>query len=211
MRVLPNARDWLVARQVYRRFAVRPGATHIATAGALAHLAAVLRQYPINAVLEYGAGIGTITYLLLTYPDCKRTVVSIERDSFCLDQLRQNIPEEMRPRLTVASESPRDYFDLVIIDGKFPLGADRPLLRQGTICFVEGTRSNFRASFEEDMRTTGLTLDFVPHPVRWGGMRFKVPLKWSPTRFGFARPQLHLALLTKKNCSIGMVRAANAR
>jgi hypothetical protein len=207
MRVSPNARDWLVAWKVYRRFAARPGATHIATAGALAHLAAVLRCYPINAALEFGAGIGTITYLLLTYPEPNRAVVSIERDTFCLDQLRKNIPEEMRSRLIVTSDSPRNYFDLVVIDGKFPLGADRPLFRQGTICFVEGTRAKCRTSLAEDMKTTGLSLHLVGHPIRWGGVRLKLPLKWSRTRLGFARPQLRLAVLTKKHCSIGIVRS----
>lgn len=57
----PNEEDWAVAESVHTRFLARPGAGHIASPYALAHLAAILRQAEINSVVEFGAGIGTLT------------------------------------------------------------------------------------------------------------------------------------------------------
>lgn len=199
MFIYPNSADWRYAREVHRRFAVRAGSAHIATAGALAYLAATLRQCPINSVLEFGAGIGTITYLLLSIPPDIRTVVSAEKNQFCIDQLRQNIPAALWSRLTLISDGapPTDSrFDLVIIDGKIPKCSDYSFLREGLVCFVEGNRGKARSEIESVARTKDLTCSFVRLPPR--GM---ILIRWHPTRFGFSRPHLRI----QPCCAIGVV------
>jgi predicted O-methyltransferase YrrM len=148
MRVVPGLGDWLTAYRVHQRFASRPGAKHIATWRALAYLAAVVRQHQPKAVLEFGAGIGTITYLLLS-ANPNLNVVSVEANPFCLAQLEQNIPDQFKPRLTVVTLNDarlNDGFDLIVIDGDY--GSNNyAFLRQGTICFVEGTRKHARSAY----------------------------------------------------------------
>jgi 16S rRNA A1518/A1519 N6-dimethyltransferase RsmA/KsgA/DIM1 with predicted DNA glycosylase/AP lyase activity len=48
--------------------------------------------------LEFGSGIGTITYLLLS-ANQSLTVVGVEANAFCLAQLDQNIPDDFKARL----------------------------------------------------------------------------------------------------------------
>jgi len=72
-------------------------------------------------VLEFGAGIGTLTYLLLGVRDPRLNVVALETNPFCLAQLERNIPEEFKPRLTViptAGSVPQMHFDLIVVDGR---------------------------------------------------------------------------------------------
>lgn len=81
MRVLPTLGDWLTAYRVHRRFASRPGGKHIATWRALICLAALVRKDQSTAVLEFGTGIGTITYLLLSV-SAKLNVVGLKTVRF---------------------------------------------------------------------------------------------------------------------------------
>jgi predicted O-methyltransferase YrrM len=122
MRVVPGLGDWLTAYRVHQRFASRPGAKHIATRRAPVCLSAVVRKHQPKAVLEFGTGIGTITYLLLSASP-KLNVVGVEADPFCLAQLERNIPDEFKPRLTVVALNDAQLngrFDLVVIDGPLP-------------------------------------------------------------------------------------------
>jgi predicted O-methyltransferase YrrM len=96
MRVIPDLGDWLTAYRVHRRFASRLGAKHIATRRALVCLSTVVRKHQPKAVLEFGTGIGTITYLLLSASP-ELNVVGVEADPFCLEQLERNIPQEFKP------------------------------------------------------------------------------------------------------------------
>jgi Methyltransferase small domain len=160
MKVLPHLSDWLFACRVYRRFSSRPGASHIATRRALACLAAVLRQKRPRAVLEFGCGIGTITYAVLA-ADPDLDVVGIEANPFCLDQLERNIPAEFKPRLTVTRRDDHRidrHFDLIIIDGKF---ASEPpaFLLPDTICFIEGDREAQAKDLQDMAAVKGLSID----------------------------------------------------
>jgi len=160
MKVRPNLNDWIFACRVYGRFSSMPGASHIATRRALSCLAAVLRQKRPKAVLEFGSGIGTVTYMLLaSSPDLR--VIGIEANPFCLEQLARNIPDELKPRLTLANSDDARLdrrFDLIIIDGKF---ASRPpaFLLPGTICFIEGDRESQAKDLEDMAAAKGLSID----------------------------------------------------
>lgn len=158
MRCFPKPADWILAFRVYQRFRERPGSNHIASWRALACLAAVVRKYRPKEVLEFGCGIGTITYMLLR-ASSEIHVLGIESNGFCLDQLDQNIPAELGSRLDVArigDDGTDRRFDLVIIDGKYdPNGA---FFRPGTICFIEGSRPRQAAQLVELAKTKGLAI-----------------------------------------------------
>lgn len=87
MKVEPSALDWAYAKSVYDEFSQKPGAQHIASEFALAHLGAVLNKVKPNSVLEFGAGIGTITHFLLKHPANIGHVTTTENNPYCLDQL----------------------------------------------------------------------------------------------------------------------------
>jgi hypothetical protein len=195
MDLLPNAEDWRLARTVHERFKRRPGSAHIASVGALSHLAALLRTERIKSVLEFGSGIGTVSYLLLASPPKDRRVVSFERNPFCLSQLARNIPQELGARLTVHEEKtvPDDTFDLVVIDGSV---ADYSFLRNGQLLFVEGNRAKQRHVVERVAKERGFACSFHRYPVDGPVLR----LKWR--RLGaFPIPRLTLRFF----CSIAKI------
>ena len=174
MHLVPNSDDWRLARSVHKRFKFRPGSDHIASAGALAHLAALLRTERVKSVLEFGSGIGTVSYLLLTTPPKDRHVVSVERNPFCLSQLTRNIPQELGPRFSIhrGKTVPDDDFDLVVIDGSVP---DYSFLREGQLLFIEGGRSTQRHAVERIAEERGFSCSIYRYPedgprfyVKWG-------------------------------------------
>jgi protein-L-isoaspartate O-methyltransferase len=187
--------DWRAAESVHERFVARPGSQYIASIFALANLAALLRRHQPRSVVEFGAGIGTITYLLLTYGSENRVVVSTEHHPYCLEQLKHNIPAALWKRLTVISDGRelRGEFDLAIIDGPIPESDQGTILRPGLICFVEGGRDKGRALIEERAKKKGLVCSFRRYRERRQPLRVSFRIKWSPTRFGFARPIPRLA------------------
>ena len=211
MRVKPSDADWKVADEVFRRFHPLPGSQHIASRYALAHLATVLRQNEIKSVVEFGVGIGTITYLLLTYPKPTRTVVSTERDAFCLEQLERNLPTDLRARLTVISDGslPRGDFDLAVIDGKVTSAEYATLLRPGLICFVEGGRLPQRKRVMQNVGADGLNCNFRHHADR------HLPrLQWQKVVIRFHWPRLNMPGLRqlfgrKSGCTIGVITGAS--
>jgi hypothetical protein len=217
MRVVSSLGDWLIAYRVHRRFASRAGGEkHIATRRALICLATVVRKHQPKEVLEFGTGIGTITYLLLS-AGTELNVVGVEDSPFCIEQLQRNIPEEFKPRLTVVSknEVPVDRrFDLIVVDGRLPPRTDKhAFLRNGTICFIEGNRWKQGAKLMQMAKAKNLVCDFEKQSLG----AFRTRLRWRNTQLGsfrffrntklasfrFSRP----ALVRRKTCRIGVLRA----
>lgn len=79
-----NANDKRFASEVHSRFSSKSGSERIATKFALAHLSAVLNKYKPMDVIEYGAGIGTVTYALLSHPVGIKKLTTTEQNDFCL-------------------------------------------------------------------------------------------------------------------------------
>jgi len=183
MLVRPSLKDWFSALRVHRRFKAFPGSEHIASRIALAHLAAILRQRDCKSALEFGAGIGTITYLLLQYG---LRVVSIEHDAFCQDQIKQNIPEQWQSRMTLITDRVGvdidSVFDLVIIDGKLPAGNTYRFVRPGTICFVEGSRKYSTLKFQKRVAAAGLYC-VMENYKPWTRLRVKIRKTGIRSRF----------------------------
>jgi len=192
--IQPTREDWRLAREVHSHFRARPGSQHIATAFALAHLAALLRVLPVKSVLEFGAGIGTITFLLQERLPADGRIVCAERNAWCREQFAINIPQsprvalipEGRPHLT-------DPFDLVIIDGPITPGAQ--YVRAGTACFVEGNRNGPWSMFADGLSAQGLVCHRTNYPAK--GFR----IRWRMSRLGLNLPRLRRT----KGCWIGVV------
>ena len=196
MRVTPKLDDWTSAYRVYRRFATRPGSEHIATWRALACLSALVGLRQLQSVLEFGTGIGTITYLLLSALP-KLTVVGLETNPFCLTQLDRNIPDALKQRLTVVTDRKAlldGAFDLVVIDGRLPKTDDWPFLRRGTLCFVEGNRERQSATLLEIAASKNLVLDLEKQSFG------ELHIAWQRTGLGIPRPVLE----RRKTCRIGI-------
>lgn len=205
MRVKPSTEDWAVARRVYRAFARKPGSGHIASEVALAHVAAVVRVGKIKSVLEFGAGIGTVTYLLLDCLPKDRTLVSTEHDPFCRDQLARNLPADMRQGFRVLCPHEKEgseSFDLVIVDGKLAKTQMSDYLRPGSICFIEGDRARTRTTIHAGLAKRTLFCDFEYHSRR------AKRLDWRKSSFGLSYPRVNLSLTPTRGCWIGEVSPA---
>ena len=168
MIVEPRQEDWILARKIHDTFRKKPGAQHIATAFALAHLSRILNTEKPRKVLELGAGIGTITYLLASHPCAPGKIVSTEENAFCLGQLERNIPPEYMSKVdlvTVPEEIVHldERFDLVIFDSSHDEFDISNLLKEGAICFVEGSRKPTRKSIREKLERIGMRCDFTNH------------------------------------------------
>ena len=211
MKIDVTRADWRRAGETHRLFSAKPHAEHIASKFALAHLAAILRTYDVRSVLEFGAGIGTLTYLLLASRH-DLTVVCTERKSLCLNCLEQNIPSGMRERLTIHAENPPSIegtFDLVIIDGKIK---NALFLKPGSISFVEGQRTRERRNLETLLNEYGMTCEFTNH-LQWRlEIAWQRP-KWRPLRRlrGWGMEEIKVPILVRrKGCWIGRVEPVRA-
>lgn len=150
------------AREIWQRFAARPGATvdgvvGIASEHAVAGLIRVIERYRPRRILELGAGIGTLTYTLLA--TARRTglaeqegfsLLTIENEPFCLEQLPENLADfaggyRVAPT-TEGLKERGEAFDLLVVDGGGDLGNDlgvqdvSGVLRPGAVVLVEGGR-----------------------------------------------------------------------
>lgn len=146
------------ARQIYQRFRSYPGSDWIAkpegVAGVIEHIASARPR----AILEVGAGIGTLTHAIVAtlraLPHSAR-VVSIEHDSFCLAALEEHLGSELAD-VEIAPDStrlPPAAFDFVIVDGgTLERGGYAELLAPGGVVLVEGGRGPQRVAMEATKR-----------------------------------------------------------
>lgn len=205
MQVEPSESDWSFAKLVYDEFSQKPGAQHIASEFALAHLSAVVNKVKPASVLEFGAGIGTITNFLLKHPVNIGHVTTTENNPFCLEQFAANISEEYSGRYDLIVDEGtlvpgQTSYDLVIVD--VMLG--RPsyaYLDRGTTCFVEGTRSVNRREIDDELAARGLRCDFVNY--NRGVKYFSLDLRRSK-KYGFLYPKFRFSKV-RKGCWIGAV------
>jgi hypothetical protein len=196
--IRPTSEDWRLAREIRSRFAGKPGSDHIAKLSGLAHLVALLRNRPIKSALEFGSGIGTITFLLLERLPRDARIVCTERNEWCRQQFEHNIPASERHRVELLPEGRpeiEEEFDLVVIDGPASHGAR--YVREGTICFVEGNRKETWSGISAAMAGRALSCSLTYYP----GASWKIV--WRPSRFGFSLPR---KITRTIGCSIGVVK-----
>jgi len=190
-----------LARQIHERFSRLEGAEHIASVCSLQWLAAVLRTFRPKRVLELGAGIGTMTELLLTPQFGVEKVYSTEDNAFCLAALRRNLPRlDGRLELLTTGEDLRKIegdLDLIAGDGGFYSPLEFCHSRAGTILFFEGSRSKLRGVASETLARQGLRCEMRQYGA--GGTKWKLGWVW-----GMPIPR---RVRQRAVCWIGMVQS----
>ena len=173
------------ARSIFERFRRYPGSDWIAKPQAVSGVMECIIEIRPRAILEVGAGIGTVTCAILSA--LRRTgqdsrFVAIEHDSFCLRALAEHIGQDLsrvdlRPG---AADLEPGAFDLIIVDGgTVERGGYVELLAPGGTMIVEGGRQPQRAAMAKAGRP------FIVRPVgsvHWDGgwywrMKFEPSLK----------------------------------
>src|SRR5215207_3102544 len=181
MKVEVTEADRALAADIHRLFSAKPHSEHIASEFALAHLAALVRTQDFRSVLEFGAGIGTMTYLLLSRLPAA-TVDCTDPNETCFSALGLDLPREMRTRLMIhrdASQLGR-AFDLVIIDGAVD-GVTATLFTPGSVCFAEGKRAKERRTIQQLLNESQMACAFTNYlPWRFQFTRHRI--EWRPLR-----------------------------
>lgn len=190
--LIVSARDDEVAARIHKRFLGYEGSQHIANRSTLRWFAALMRTFRPERILELGAGIGTMTELMLMPEYEVRTVFTTETDKFCLDALSKNLTNPNDPRLRIFTTEPdlheiTEPLDLVVGDGGFYSALEFQNCREGTLLFFDGNRSKLRAIAQEtlkrkhlkcDMRQLGTGRKVVVWSVRrWWGVPIPVRRK----------------------------------
>lgn len=206
MRIEPGREDWALAGEVYDLFRRKPGAEHIASRFALAHLSSILSMQKPCRVLEMGAGIGTITYLLCHHPCSPERIVSTEENDFCLQQLETNIPQSCLKRIELITNPVdisllKEKFDMIIFDSQHDDIDITNILGEGTVCFVEGSRKPTREAIQRMLENIGMRCEFTNHAQ--GKKAFHVSTKkWNI--LGLSIPKVRF-FKNIKGCWIGVV------
>jgi hypothetical protein len=208
MKVELSESDWAFAKSVYDEFSKKPGAQHIASEFALAHLSAVVNKVKPRSVLEFGAGIGTITYFLMKHPVNISHVTTTESNDFCLEQFAANIPDEFSGRYDLVVDDStlapgQRHYDLVIVDVSVS-SQGYAYLDSGMTCFVEGARSTNRREIEAELAGRGLRCDFVNY--NRGTQYCSIVLRRSK-KSGIPYPKFRFRKV-RKGCWIGAVEPA---
>ncbi len=165
LELIPDEIDWVHARNVHTCYAQKSGAQHIATEFALAYLSALVRIIQPKYVLEIGAGIGTISQLLLDHPNAITHLTAIEDNPFCIDALRNRFATPFKERFHLITDPTKfemgeQKFDLVVIDGLLQSKLYDSLKRD-SFCFVEGSRKSTRKVIIEKLENRNLAINFV--------------------------------------------------
>jgi hypothetical protein len=196
-----------LARDIYAEFKAKPESQHIAKEFALVELSKLIERIKPRHVLEIGAGIGTITKLLMTHPDRPERLTVTEAHPVCLRELEQNLKGLSRAGfLLVQAASELDIsadYDLVIFDGTLDGEQQYAVFKLGTWCFVEGSRGRTIEQLKLNLQRRHLTINIEQH--RPGGNK----LKFLSARrvFGMRLPAIKVKPI--KGCSIGQVIALN--
>ena len=205
MHISPSDADWALANEVHRAFAVKPGAQYIATAFALAHLSAVVNAERPETVLEFGAGIGKITRLLLQHPSHISQVTATKNNPFYIQELAKNIGDRYEGRYELVTDTDRSFsydkrYDLVVIDGLLT-PEQYKVLTLGTTCFVEGSRTRTRRELNEQIANRGLNCPFVNYNRGTRYFTFYIRRDSEPER---RRPKFKFRRVLK-GCWVGKV------
>jgi hypothetical protein len=161
VKIEPQESDRLRAHKLHCMFSGLPLAQHIASEWALMHLSALQRLVKPERTLEIGAGIGTITSMLL-YSTAE--ITAVEPESQFREELRKNIGLHDRLRVVSDLKTVEPPFDLVVIDGEFPTGY-RKVIGAKTLLFIEGSRTHQRRELKREW-VSYLPDPFIEHTIK---------------------------------------------
>jgi hypothetical protein len=194
-----------LARDIYSEFKSKPESHHIASEFALVGLAKLVAEIKPKTVLEVGAGIGTITKMLLQHPNRPVQLVVTEAHPVCLAELQNNLRETSLTGYqlvkTAADLKSNQTFDLVIFDGTLDNDKQYGVFKHGSWCFVEGGRGKTIAELNRRLQANGLSINIQSQ--RPSGRRLK--LKSTRTFFGLPLPAFKFR--PHKGYSTGQVHA----
>jgi len=200
-----GAAEAQLARSIFQEFRAKPGSQFIASEFALSRLAEFLSSNPVNSVLEIGAGIGTVTKLLLKHPGRPARIVSTEAIPFCIEQLTKNIAGTDRTGWSLVRGIEQlgkdENFDLVIIDALLDSVSQYRFFKEGTWCYVEGNRRDTRTALANFLQPSGLTIDMQGYFP--GGYKVRLARRKKP----WLIPLPKLQIKKKKGCYLGKVKA----
>lgn len=196
-----------LARDIYAEFRAKPESQHIATEFALVELANLVGRIKPRRVLEIGAGIGTITKLLLQHPDRPQYLTATEAHPVCLSELEKNLNGLSRSGYDLVQSAEQldtgIEYDLVIFDGTLDDEKQYAVFKPGTWCFVEGSRGKTIESLKKHLQKRGLTINIEQRKP--GGKKLK--LLSARRIMGLPLPAFRFKPL--KGCSMGQVTALN--
>ena len=102
--------------QIYKLFKEKQGAEHIASPVSIEKIVELAGG--AKNILEFGAGIGTLTYATLKSTDA--FIEIYEDNEFCIEKLRENLKEYADRYVHIGSYNcmpRRKKYDLIIVDG----------------------------------------------------------------------------------------------
>jgi spermidine synthase len=199
MAIRLTIRDRRFAADIFARYNTKEGSDYIVSKVALAYLSACLRMFRPRIVVECGAGIGTITDALLSHECGVQHVTSIEHNDFCLGALARNLSHHDPARLTIitdVAELVPTPADMIIGDGSRGRREAYRVARDGSVVFVEGTRSVFRDECLRFLASQGLSVAFTQYGTGALTTLFNSVCRRAAK---FACPRI------KKGCWIGLV------
>lgn len=206
--IKPVKSDWELAGRIHSEFHGKPESLHIALEHALAHLSASLRLQQPKSVLELGAGIGTITKLLLQMENRPTRIVATEDHPVCLEAISDNLAGVDVSGLSVVTNiddllALSDSYDFVICDGGF---LDQRVFRgveENALCFFEGSRGPQRRLLNSCLEEKGLICELENYYRIGWHIFMKEP--GTPEGLHWRRPKLK----RRKGCWIGPVVRVN--
>ena len=138
------------AREIFRLFKTKGGSEHIANLVALEALLRMVKRNRPRRVLDIGAGIGTLSYLVLRYTDAE--LVAVEDNEFCLREMARNLAECRSYKVCGYDDFVPEAYDLILIEGGSGLShdggkknfAEYAVSGGAKVVFVEGKRFDQR-------------------------------------------------------------------
>ncbi len=104
------------ATEIYKKFKEQVGSEHTASLPAIQVVFNILKKKP-KTILEFGGGIGTLSYLCLKYSDAEIDIY--ENNDFCIKALGENL-NEFEGRYALLTDDnfylSHKSYDLVIVD-----------------------------------------------------------------------------------------------
>ena len=133
-----------------RKFKQKDGSDHIAGSNALEAIYKIIQKENLKNILEFGSGIGTMSYFCLKNSEAKLDLY--EENEFCLNEINKNLTGfENRYKIFQDKENFEcrfDNYDLVIVDGGWNK-LFKDLVKKAEIkqIFFEGKRRRAQLDF----------------------------------------------------------------
>lgn len=134
-----NNNNEKIALGIYLKFKSYEGSEHIATVSSMMNLLQIIQTKLFREVLDFGAGIGTISALVLS--NSTANITAVEKNAFCANEFKKHLLPNKRVYL--CSSLPKKLFDLCIIDDSISVREIMGIFSvsgEKLVIFIEGRR-----------------------------------------------------------------------